>query len=348
MKIAVHKTAEKRYNTFADKWLEEMQSRGIDGVELDFRAPDLICKVRECDGAMWHWSHQPGDKQSSPKILNAVEFGLGIPVFPDYRTRWHYDEKVSQHYLLDGIDAPKVPSWVFWDFDEAMEFVGKCSYPIVFKLSVGAGSSNVLKLDNRSQAEKIVRKMFNEGFYPYTVNEFVPKLIPRNRREVERIKNRIVQGLKYTVNEECLPVPHYFLIQKNYAYFQAFMPDNLHDVRITVIGNRAFGFIRENRPGDFRASGSGRIISEPENIPMEAVTTALKVSAKCGFQSMAYDFLRSPEGEYVINEISYCFSSKAVWDCPGHWDSDLNWHQGQLWPQVAQLDDFLETIVRRK
>lgn len=31
------------------------------------------------------------------------------------------------------------------------------------------------------------------------------------------------------------------------------------DTRVTVIGHCAFGYRRYNRPGDFRASGSGRL-----------------------------------------------------------------------------------------
>ena len=47
---------------------------------------------------------------------------------------------------------------------------------------------------------------------------------------------------------------------KDYVYFQKFLPNNKYDIRIVVIGDRAFGFIRYNRENDFRASGSGKRI----------------------------------------------------------------------------------------
>ena len=40
--------------------------------------------------------------------------------------------------------------------------------------------------------------------------------------------------------------------RRGYVYFQDFIPDNQFDTRVTVIGNRAFAFIRKVRPGDFR------------------------------------------------------------------------------------------------
>ena len=60
--------------------------------------------------------------------------------------------------------------------------------------------------------------------------------------------------------------PRRFELQRDYLLVQEFLPGNGFDTRITVIGNRAFGFRRFNRPDDFRASGSGRIDWNPAAI----------------------------------------------------------------------------------
>ena len=39
----------------------------------------------------------------------------------------------------------------------------------------------------------------------------------------------------------------YWQIDKNYIYFQEFIPGNEFDTRVTVIGDRAFAFRRMNR-----------------------------------------------------------------------------------------------------
>ena len=131
--------------------------------------------------------------------------------------------------------------------------------------------------------------------------------------------------------------------ERNYAYFQEFLPGNTFDTRITVIGERAFGFRRFNRPGDFRASGSGLIDYDPTKVDSHCVEIAFRVSDSGKFQSMAYDFLYK-QGKPVICEISYAFADWAIHKCPGHWRNDMTWIDGQMWPEEAQVEDFVKLI----
>ena len=145
-----------------------------------------------------------------------------------------------------------------------------------------------------------------------------------------------------------MPDRTYWMPQKNYALFQDFLPDNDFDTRVTVIGNRAFAFRRFNRPGDFRASGSGRIDYDPGAIDLRCVSAALEAVRKLGSQSMAFDYLfRGKDREPVVGEISYCYADWAVEHCSGHWDAGLNWHAGHLWPEEAHVDDFLAEVAAR-
>jgi hypothetical protein len=61
-----------------------------------------------------------------------------------------------------------------------------------------------------------------------------------------------------------------------------------------------------------------------------------------GTQSLAFDFLRGSGGEYVIGEISYCYISGYIHECPGHWDEAMNWHEGHVWPEDAIIEDLLD------
>jgi hypothetical protein len=76
---------------------------------------------------------------------------------------------------------------------------------------------------------------------------------------------------------------------------------------------------------------------------MEAVKIAHQISEKNGFQSMAYDFLYK-DAEVLVNEISYCYVNKAVYNCLGFWDRDLVWHKCRIHPEEAQAEDFLYYI----
>lgn len=345
MKIALHHTGSVHPDSFSWRWIKGLTTYGIEPQVLDFKQSDTIEQIRDCAGAMWHWFHLPDDKQSAPKILDAIEFGMRLPVFPNKQTRWHYDEKVAQHYFFDAINAPTIKTWVFWEKQKAVEFVETAQFPLVFKLSVGAGSANVLKLESRSEALRLVDIMFTDGFAPYTINEFEQKLDDSFPHFYRRLKDSANYLLKRYWPAAPQKPPHwYYLIQKNYIYFQEFVPDNRYDIRVTVIGKRAFGFVRHNRDGDFRASGSGRIDYNHDLIPEKSLQIAQKISKERDFQSMAYDFLITQNEGLVLSEISYCYQNKAVYDCGGYWDKDLNWYEGAVWPEDAILEDFINSI----
>jgi len=135
--------------------------------------------------------------------------------------------------------------------------------------------------------------------------------------------------------------------QRGYLYLQEFLPDNKCDLRVTVIGSQAFGFRRMNRPNDFRASGSGMIDYDPEQVDRRAVRIAFAVSRKLGTQSLAFDFLFDRNHDPMIGEISYCYKPVALYNCPGYLDESLVWHEGHVWPQDVILENLLAQRERR-
>jgi len=347
MKIAVHWTGKLDKYSYSHRWVEYLQSIGINVLKIDLKRNDVIERLAGCDGVMWHWYHIPDDKQAAPKILDAIESTLGLEVFPDYPTRWHYDEKLAQHYLLNALDAPRIKSWVFWHYEEAIQFLKSAAFPLVFKLSVGAASANVIKVDSYQEAKFYVDKTFKRVFFPYSLNEFEFDWHRVNLHYLKGVLKRAWYAMPYILKNEYPPIPEYYLIQKNYAYFQEFCANNSHDIRITVIGNRAFGFTRANRKDDFRASGSGSVNYDLSLIPIEAVKLAFDITKQMQAQSMAFDIMYDNDRKLVINEVTYCFVASAVYEAPGHWDADLTWHEGHLYPQDAQAEDLIRRIQEK-
>ncbi|HXV37009.1 MAG TPA: hypothetical protein VEC18_07660 [Myxococcota bacterium] len=343
IEVAVHHPPDLAHENFAPRWIEALESLGASVRSCDFRAADVLARVSGVDGAMWHFHHSPRERQSAGLILTALETGLGVRVFPNHATRWHFDEKIAQHYLFESIGAPAVKTWIFWSHEAAARFVESCSYPIVFKLSTGAGGSNVVRIDSRRDARALVLRMFARGVQPNTVGDTTSRPRSLTRLGLRGWLRRGLDAARYFLDGELPPVGNHH-IQKHYLYLQEYLPDNPCDIRITVIGNRAFGFRRRNRPGDFRASGSGIIDWDPQPIPAEAVRLAHAISRDRGFQSMAYDFLLDRARELRLSEISYGFASHAVERCPGYWDRDLAWHPGHIWPERAQVEDFVQQV----
>lgn len=332
---------------FAARWAEALQAKGVAVMWLDLLGNDPLKPVAGCDGVMWHWFHYPHERRlAALPILRVIEEHLHIPVFPNMATCWHYDDKIAQRYLLGALGIPNPKTWVFWRKTDALAWCENTVYPLVAKLSGGASSANVRLIRSVPDAKAYIEQCFSgSGIMSRSV---LPEAgWKRNWSLLKRAIKRASHVPSYVGFDRFPPMPEqsFWMPQKNYALFQEFLDGNEFDTRITVIGNRAFAFRRLNRPNDFRASGSGQIQYEPEAIDLRCVAAAFDASQKLKSQSMAFDYLfRGETREPVVGEISYCYADWAVERCPGHWDSDLQWHEGHLWPEQAHVDDFLARI----
>lgn len=334
--------------SYSEKWAEFLRTRGVEVRSLNLLSAGALEDASQCDGIMWRFAHHPQEKQSAQRVLYAIEHCLGIPVYPDSRTSWHFDEKVAQAYILQAQKAPIPQTWLFWDFNKAFSWAQTAPYPVVFKLSVGAGASNVICVKTQEEAERLINQAFRSGFFPYEMNEYRRSYLPRSLSEGKGFLRRLAEGIRYGfLGGYPSPHPVFWKLEFGYVYFQEFLPGNAFDTRVTTIGRRAFAFRRLNRPEDFRASGSGLIAYERDKIDMRCVEIALSLSLRCGFQTMAYDFLYR-NAEPVIVEISYGYADWAVHNCPGYWDDSMHWHDGQRWPEETQVEDFIKYIQDRK
>lgn len=335
---------------FETKWAEAIQRHGGTVKWLNLCKPDALDQARSCDGIMWHFRHTPDELRRAKTILNVVEMHLRIPVFPDFHTRWHFDDKIAQYYLFKSYGIPTPETWIFWDSEDALHWAETADYPLVTKLAVGAGSSNVRLVRNSAEAKRWIRRMFSRsGFIPRAYIPAGARFWQRAWAELRQFALRTLTTPRYVFTGHYPPLPRtYWQPEKNYVFFQEFIPDNSFDTRVTVIGNRAFAFRRFNRPQDFRASGSGRFDVNPAEISAEAVRLAFHTAASLRSQSAALDLLfRRRDSQFVITEISYGYVDWMVAKCPGHWDLTLQWHEGSMWPEDAHVADFIERIRAR-
>jgi len=341
MKIAIQKNS----GSYWRQWHDELLSRGIESCLEDVRTSSGYESALSSDGVMWHINMRPSIQASASSLLSALESSSHKPVFPNYSTRWHFDNKISQSYLFKGLGINTPATHVFWAEEQAKEWVEtNRRYPIIAKLKRGASSSCVFKLDSKKDALRYIQKMFSVNGMSRG-NGSVKKSSYRAFRDYSRMM----------VLKLPRPVLEYFLRkrpalrdvwpnERGYVYFQEYLPGNEFDTRVTVIGGRALAFRRFNRDKDFRASGSGKIDYEMDSIDKRAIELALNISSTNRFQSMAYDFLIDEDGKPSLVEISYAYQSKAVFDCPGFWDPKLNWHEGHVLPEAAHVEDFIEQI----
>jgi glutathione synthase/RimK-type ligase-like ATP-grasp enzyme len=347
--VAIHH----RDNSFSERWIAYCKLQGIPYKVVNCLDSDIIQQLSSSDVLLWHWHHgDPRDQLIARHVVRAAEV-MGIKVFPSTSSCWHYDDKIAQKYLLEAIGAPLVPTYLFYNLKEALHWIDRTTFPKVFKLRRGAGSSNVKLVRTTAEARVLANRAFSSGFSPvphYGHDALKRYKAAQRRGDLLNVVRRIpqvlarIRGARRMMGNE-----------KGYAYFQDFIPGNSFDTRVTVIGDRAFAFTRNNRAGDFRASASGDIVYDAQRINLKCVEIAFDVTRKIDSQSLAFDFVSGENQRPLILEISYAFGSRrtihigeAVYSCPGHWDTKLNWREGHVWPQDAILIDLLNDIYPSK
>jgi len=326
------------------RWAEAIQAAGHEVCWVDVHRADILEQVRGCQGFMWRWAHFGGMARIARRLLPVLESELGLCVYPDQKTCWHYEDKIAQSYLLESLAVPIPKTWVFHQRQLAIDWSKQATYPLVIKLATGAGSSNVQLVSTEGEAREWIEVMF--GQWNTSLDPDAEQL------SIARRMTAATQLLATGRAPSPLRADHE--PQRGYVLFQEFLPGNAFDTRVTVIGRRAFGFRRLNREGDFRASGSGRLDYDRDGVDLGAVRLAYETAAALAAQSLAIDGLKRGE-DWVVGEVSYAYVSEVIHDCPGHWEldgspetGDLLWVAGSMWPEDAQIEDFLARLSARE
>lgn len=335
MKIGVHYTKA----SFCDRWIKYMEDNGIAYKLVDAYRSDIVEELSDCDFFMWHVDQgNYKDKLFAKQLFFSLQ-ASGMKVFPDTNTLWHFDDKVGQKYLLESINAPLVPTYVFYTRHEAKVWIKTATFPKVFKLRGGAGASNVKLVKSRGEAISFVNKAFGRGFPVYDKMGSLKERLRKYRNGKTDLSD-VLRGVARLVHTT--PLARMQGKEKGYVYFQEFMEGNTFDLRIIVVGDKAFAIKRMNRENDFRASGSGSIIYEKSQIDERCVKIAFDVNKKLKNQSIAFDFVFDSANNPFIVEISYGYATLAYDKCPGYWDVDMQWHEGTFNPQGWMVENLIK------
>lgn len=336
MKIAIHFSD----NSFSSRWVKYCEENKLNYKIVDAFDSNIIEQLNEVDVFMWHHSHtESKDILTAKKILFALEHA-GIKVFPNFKTGWHFDDKVAQKYLLEAIRAPIVPSHIFYNKKKAIDWARETSYPKVFKLKGGAGATNVKLVKDFSNAKKLIDKSFDKGFEQFDRLNYLKERFNKFKNGKDTLVG-FFKGIYrlFVIPEFSKNIPP----EKGYVYFQDFIANNDSDIRVIVIGEKAFAIKRLVREDDFRASGSGKIIYSKNEVDENLIKISFEVGKKLESDCTAFDFVFD-NGTPLIVEISYGFSVSAYDMCEGYWDADLVWHEGNFNPQFWMMENIINGI----
>ena len=337
MKIAIHH----RKNSFSERWIEYCKKHSIEYTIVNAYSSNIMTELKECDCFMWHFHHADyRENLFAKELIQAIEMA-GIRVFPNSRTSWHFDDKIAEKYIFEALKLPAVKSYVFYEKKTAYKWIEKTTFPKVFKLRGGAGASNVKLIKNVKKAKSIVDKAFSTGFKQYnSLSSWLESLrLWRNGKGTFKDIVYKFQFLFYTPRERKM-----LKKEKGYVLFQEFIPNNKFDIRVIVTGNRAFAIKRLVRQNDFRASGSGFILYDKNEIDERCIEMSFDANKKLKCQSVAFDYIFDQDNNPLIVEISYGYAMHGYDKCTGYWTSDMQWHEETFTPQYWQVEDILNLI----
>ncbi|GJL53988.1 MAG: hypothetical protein NPIRA02_11200 [Nitrospirales bacterium] len=331
-----------RRQSFSHRWLELAKESGHEVRIVNvYDEEHFFSQLKGSEAFMWAFWNAPTSRELGKRMMAALEHVNALTIFPNWRTSWFFEDKISQRYLMEASGIPTPTTWVFWRRQDAIDFLKQAKYPIVLKLAFGICSDNVCLLHNIEEGEYWVAKLFGEGVTTLRIKE--PRPLFREMAARGRDAAKALLGMTPPV-ENTSPD-----IQRGRILFQEFIPDNDHDLRIIVIGKRAFAFRRMNRPGDFRASGSGLIDWNPQQIDEASIRLTLNLAKKLGQQVITFDIVHR-NNEPVIVEMSYYYEAWTVFQCPGHWvlkDNALEWIEGKMKAEDAIFVDLIHEIDRK-
>ncbi|MCU0453815.1 MAG: hypothetical protein MUE68_09160 [Bacteroidetes bacterium] len=246
-------------------------------------------------------------------ILALVRKGARLVPGFDYFRAHH--NKVFMEMLRD-VALPEefqtIVTKTFGTLEEAERASGSLRYPVVVKPAEGAMSTGVAMVEDA------------EAFLKHAAR------ISRNGAWIDRIK----QAVKHVVRDpESITSIH-----RRKFIAQTFIPGLRGDYKVLVYGDRLYTFRRDNRDGDFRASGSGRFHFDEQTPPkLLDYGERLFRSLDCPFVSIDVGF----DGrQYHLLEMQFMmFGNIGL-------ERSVRYHRrkGKAWQEVRESSD-LERVV---
>jgi len=238
-----------------------------------------------------------------------LETYMGKICYPSSAHTRLYEDKSLEAYISKVTSIPFANTYISNDKDDALTLIKNLKFPVVSKIIPSSGSVGVEMVRNVKQARRIVNHAFS------------------------------MSGRKTHLS---------YYQQKDFIYYQEFIPNDGYDHRVVVVGDWVFGFDRKVLPHDFRASGMG--IEEKKELSEESMRIALQVNKIIQSPILAVDMVHGLDGSYYIIEFSpLCQTNSSeelqVNGTPGVYkyeaDGSFHFEEGRYWLAELALRQLL-------
>lgn len=286
-----------------------LENNGFNYEIFDLHAHDWVDKAKKFDIFVGIVSNQLYHLNEMRSKYHLLETYLAKTCFPSFQHIFLYENKTLEAYISEACGLPYAKTYVSNNKDDALRVINSVDFPLVNKPDHGSGSMGIELVKDKAQAKDIVNKVFS-------------------------FSGKATHSLYHR--------------QKNHIYFQEFIPNDGHDIRVILIGNWAFGYFRKVLAGDFRASGMNQVIMR--DLPIEAIQLAYKVNKIIKSPMLVVDMVHGLDGKYTIIEFSpICQIEKPtqlrINDITGVYiiddDGSIRFMEGKFWLHELALREFL-------
>ena len=294
------------------------KTNGIKYQNYDIHASDWLDKAKELDVIFWHVDSTPSTLYEAESKIYILEKILKKTCFPSYHEIWQYEDKCRAYYLYEVYNLPCIPTLSSNSREESIKLSETINYPVIVKTRTGAGSFGVKKIDNKAQLRRHIKKVFS--------SKGTHTLYPYER-------------------------------QKDYILLQEFIDDASYDLRVMLVGDKAYGYYRYPNKGDFRASGKGNE-DHSRPTPIDVLREAISVREALGARVLGVDFLYSAKYKQhliieasIFNEIDPPSIETKLGGVPGFYDisdpNNIHYQEGAFWfPELVAESIIKQWIIQ--
>lgn len=238
-------------------------------------------------------------------IIYGLEI-IGCQAIPKFKYLRANNNKVFMEILRQSTLANKyqINCKIFGCLEEVIDNSGELEYPCVIKTASGACSKGVHLVKNKRELLQTVRK------------------ISRSRYLYEEMID-IGRQYRHKGYQKASVHRHKFIIQE-------FIPGLENDWKVLIYGDKYYILRRQNRPGDFRASGSG-LFTFDEVVDTDILSAAEEIFHCFDVPMMSLDLAKDLDNKIHLIEMQFVYFGtttleKSPYYCVKQADG---WHQIQ-------------------
>lgn len=216
--------------------------------------------------------------------------------YPSFDEIVIYENKRMLTYFLQSTNTPHAKTHIFYNKEEAINFLTTSEYPVVGKSSIGASGSGVVILNDIKQAVKYSIEAFsNKGLK----RRFGPNRVTGNPA---KWISKAIKSPQYFAKK----ISEYFSIyndgQRGFIILQEYISHEF-EWRVVKIGESYFAHKKVKYKN--KASGSKGI--DYVNPPFRLLNFVRELCDKYNFDFMAVDLFERTDGVYLVNELQTIF-----------------------------------------